>query len=227
MYKGSGVRSGAWLTDKAETYKSPKGISNYGLVPVTYKNADAHWEKTKKEIGQNFQELQGNAVTASRKTRDYIKRNSKRNPGYPVGLGLGLFGVAAKYSGIEGIEELGDPLICGGLFMTARQIVYSTRRAMERNRGKKKMRIERERLRIEKNREKLQEQLNSDIRKLIDRLERTPVNGDSDRKISYMNEMERWLENMNGEMGPECIEKMRKDQVDPMKENLGKLYGVQ
>jgi hypothetical protein len=74
MYRLPGVRSGAWLTEKEETYKSPKGISNYGLMPVPYKNEKEQWEKTKKEIGQDFQKLQKSAVTASRKTKDAIKK---------------------------------------------------------------------------------------------------------------------------------------------------------
>ena len=134
MYKRSGVGSGAWSTEKeANTYGPLKGISNYGLLPVGYKDADVHWEKTKKEIGQDFRELRKNSVIASKKAGKYIIDKVKKHPEYVAGLTLEALGIGAKYSGIEGLESIGDELIAGGLIPFVTKFVnYAIKRAEKR-----------------------------------------------------------------------------------------------
>lgn len=73
MYRLPGVRSGTWLTENEETYRSSKGFGNYGLVPVGSKYTDESWEKSKEEIAQDFQRLRKSAVTASKKVKEAVK----------------------------------------------------------------------------------------------------------------------------------------------------------
>lgn len=210
MYKGDRV-FGAALGRK-ETYGPTKGISNYGLLPVDYKDADNR-------------KLRKNAGIASGTARNYIKKGAEKNAGYYLGLALGGLGAAAKYSGIEGLESIGDALIGGSLFTMGSQFLYNVRKGIERRFEKEKMKMQRE---MREDQKKTME-IQREIRDLMKKLVRTPVNGDIHEKIGYKGELEALLNTLDNseEMGPEQIEWIRRERVEPVKEGMEKYYRIQ
>lgn len=215
MYKSPGVRSGAWLTEKAEAYNSPKGISNYGLVPVTYKNADKDWEKTKKGIGQDFQNLKKYAGTASETAKEGIKKayDWTRIWG-PLTLGSagGLAYVCTQHPGDEYGWLKG---VLGGALVgfTAKLVSQIEKRKSEY----RKRLLEREKMRVQ-----------GEIRDLLKELVRTPVNGDLDRKIGYKERLKILSKTLERgeEIGPERINQM-KNEEQAIRSGMEELYRIQ
>ena len=197
MYKRPGVRSSAWLTEKEETYGPLKGIGNYGLVPVGYKYENEEWEKTKKQLEQDFQKIRKSAKTASKSAGKYIAKSFKENPGYWVGVALETFGWAAKYGGIPGLESIGDGLIILGFGSIGGQLITSTRRKNEEKKEyRERMKLQMEILKNEKKQSQLLEEVLEYIRNDGDLKERLGAKGmkSIERKVRRLERIERSLE---------------------------------
>ena len=215
MYKLPGVRSGTWLTEKEETYSSPKGISNYGLVPVTYKNADKQGEKTKKEIGEDFQKLLKNTVAASKTTKDAIKKAYDWTGIWglsTLGSAGGLAYVLSQYPN----DEYGwlKGALFGSMVASGTKLVNRIEKKRE---SYKKQKAERGKMKIQK-----------EIRDLLKEFVRTPVNGDLDRKIGYKERLKILSKTLEKEeeMEPKRIEQIREEEITPIKESMENYYKI-
>jgi len=219
MYKPLGTRSGTWLTEKEEAYKSPKikGISNYGLVPAEYKNAEKDWKKTRKEIRQGFRRLRENAATASKKAGKKIKNYVAKNPGYVAAMAVEALGWGAKYLGADGMDGIADGLITLGFGPAVGQYVSNANLRRNRKAEKEKMDLQRKHVKLE-----------TEIRDLLRKTKRTPVNGKLNEKISYKGEMEILLKTLRGNkyMKADKIEKIREHGLNPLKDKRERLYNL-
>ncbi len=111
-YQGSGAAPGRGKYLK--TY-GLGGIRNDSFLPVGNEYADLHWKKT----GQDFRRNRGYTGAVSKRAKEAIKNNLKKNRGYKAGAVLEVLGWAAKYSGIGGLESVGDGLILTGATLIA------------------------------------------------------------------------------------------------------------
>ncbi len=216
MYRLPGVRSGAWLTEKEEAYKSPKGIRNYDLVPATYKNADRDWEKTKKEIEQDFRKLRKSAVTASKTAKDAIKKAYDWTGLWGVsalGSAGGLGYVCSQYPGDEYGWLKG---VLGGALVGSVTKLYNR---LEKKRDEYRRELfERKKMKIQR-----------EIRDLLKEIARIPVNGDLNKKIGYKGRLEILLKRFDEgkEMGSERIEHVKNKEMKSIKEGMEELYRIQ
>lgn len=219
MYKSAGARSGAWLAEKEEAYKSPRtlGISNYGLVPVTYKNEDLEWKRTKKEIGQGFRRLRGKAATASKKAGKKIKDYVSKNPGYVASLAAETLGLGAKCLGADGMDGIADGLITLGFGPALGQYVSNAN-------ARESMKAEREKIEIQRKRMEIE----TEIRDMLREIAGKPVNGKLDQKIYYKGELKNLLNSVVSQkgLGEEQMDKIQNQRMGPMMKDLEDLYGT-
>jgi hypothetical protein len=185
----------------------PKGINNYGLLPVGYKDTDKHWEKTKREIGQDFRKLRENAVIASETAKEGIKKAYDWTGVWlPSALlsGGGLAYVCSQHPGDEYSWLKG---VLGGAFVGSL--------------GKLVTRIEKKK---EESRENIK--IQKEVRDLLEKIVRTPLNGDLKKKntlFGYKVKLEFLLDEINRSEGLKLdrIEEMRKTEIEPIKDWYG------
>lgn len=214
MYRLPGVRSGAWLTEE-EVYEPPKGINNYGLMPATYKNEGEQWEKTKEEFKRDFQKLLKNAVTASKRAKDAIKKAYDWAGMWGVsalGSAGGLAYVCSQHPGDEYSWLKG--LLGAALVGSLTKIYHRVERRREERRREI---LERRKIKIQR-----------EIRDMLKEIVKTPANGQLIMKINYKGRLETLLKKLEKEkeMEWEEIEQIKNKEIKLIKSGMEKLYRI-
>lgn len=214
MYKVPRFRGGTYVTgDTEDHYRPVRGLGNYGLFPVKDKYEDERWEKTKKEIAQDFQKMQKTAVTYSRDKATKTFKSLRRNPGYAVALGLGIAGAVARYCGLDGLDGIGDELIASGVGAALTQHVASVVKKYGADKKARKEAVRYDRMKTE-----LREEIRDLLRDILKK-EGLGVN----EKITRRGRVKNILGRIDA-MTEEDLERARRQEIDPLMESMEKRY---